>query len=54
MKDPHVNALITLLLNKNPESRLGGSFLNLKKHAAFEKISWVKFNLFRWILSAKR
>lgn len=49
MKDPAVNNLITLLLNKNPESRLGGSFLNLKKHAAFDKISWVLINLFRWI-----
>jgi len=38
MKNSNVNALISLLLNKNPESRLGGSYTNLKKHAAFEKI----------------
>lgn len=46
MKDEKINALITLLLNKNPESRLGGSFANLKKHTAFEKISWVLIYLF--------
>lgn len=41
MKDEKVNSLIILLLNKNPENRMGGSFANLKKHSAFEKISWV-------------
>jgi len=35
MKDSNLNALITLLLNKNPESRLSGSFASLKKHPAF-------------------
>jgi len=35
MKDPKLNSLITILLNKNPESRLGGSFGALKKHVAF-------------------
>lgn len=43
MKNEKVNNFITLLLNKNPETRMGGSFTNLKKHAAFEKISWVLF-----------
>jgi hypothetical protein len=41
MKEDKINSLISLLLNKNPESRLGGSFVNLKKHKAFEKIPWV-------------
>jgi len=45
MKDEKVNSFICLLLNKSPESRLGGSFSNLKKHPAFEKISWVLFLL---------
>lgn len=40
MKDEKVNSLITLLLNKNADSRMGGSFANLKKHAAFDKLSW--------------
>jgi len=43
MRDAKLNSLITLLMNKNPESRLCGSFSALKKHAAFEKISWVYF-----------
>jgi cGMP-dependent protein kinase len=38
MKDSSFNALISQLLGKNPESRLGGSFVNLKKHAAFDRI----------------
>lgn len=41
MKDANMNSLISSLLNKNPEARLCGSFLNLKKHPAFEKISWI-------------
>lgn len=40
MKDEKVNSFISLLLSKNAQSRTGGSFANLKKHAAFEKISW--------------
>jgi cGMP-dependent protein kinase len=43
MKDGNVNALIAMLLNKNAEARLGGSFAALKKHAAFAKIEWVLF-----------
>lgn len=46
MKDDKVNALISLLLNKNADSRLGGSFANLKKHKAFEKIPWVLYSIF--------
>ena len=38
MKDSSINSFITLLLNKNPESRLSGSFNNLKKHQIFDKI----------------
>jgi len=40
MKDAAINAFITLLLSKNPETRLGGSFSNLKKNHVFEKIEW--------------
>ena len=46
MKDPKINHLITILLNKNPESRLGGSYIALKKNAAFEGINWVLLYLF--------
>jgi len=46
MKDLKINALITILLNKNPESRLGGSFSALKKNPAFESVNWVLFCLF--------
>ena len=46
MKDPNINAFISMLLNKNPESRLNGSFANLKKHAIFDKIEWVLIFLF--------
>ena len=49
MKDERVNSFISLLLTKNPESRMGGSFANLKKHQAFDKISWVKIFLFSMI-----
>jgi hypothetical protein len=35
MKDEKINSFISLLLNKNPETRLGGSYANLKKHGAF-------------------
>jgi cGMP-dependent protein kinase len=38
MKDNRINAFISILLNKNPESRLGGSFNNLKKHPVFQEI----------------
>jgi hypothetical protein len=42
MKDSHINSLISVLLNKNADFRLGGgSFSSLKKHAAFSKIDWV-------------
>jgi hypothetical protein len=40
MKDTHINSFISLLLNKNPETRLGGSYANLKKHSVFAKIEW--------------
>lgn len=43
MKDEKINSFITLLLNKNPEIRTGGSFTNLKKHPAFDRMSWVFF-----------
>lgn len=38
MKDTHINSFISLLLNKNPETRLGGSYANLKKNSVFSKI----------------
>lgn len=40
MKDSSMNSFISLLLNKNPETRLGGSFSNLKKNAIFTHIEW--------------
>lgn len=38
MKDPSINSFISLLLNKNPETRLSGSFNSLKSHPIFEKV----------------
>jgi hypothetical protein len=38
MKDPLINSFISLLLNKNPETRLGGSFTNLKQNPVFENL----------------
>lgn len=38
MKDPAINSFISLLLNKNPETRLSGSFNALKNHPIFENI----------------
>jgi len=49
MKDNNLNSLISLLLNKNPDSRLSGSFSTLKKHPAFDKIQWVYLILFSMI-----
>ena len=46
MKDVSINSFITLLLSKNPESRLSGSFSNLKKLPIFSKIEWVLISLF--------
>ena len=47
MKDPSTNQFISQLLSKNPDSRLGGSFSNLKSHAFLKKIEWVDRMLFR-------
>jgi hypothetical protein len=46
MKDQNINSFISTLLNKNPESRLNGSFTQLKKHPIFDKIEWVFVFLF--------
>lgn len=46
MKDQALNTFISQLLNKNQESRLGGSFANLKKNEVFSKIEWVIIILF--------
>lgn len=54
MKDQNMNAFISLLLNKNPETRLGGSFTNLKKNTIFSNIEWVRSYLFSINSSAKR
>lgn len=54
MKDQNMNSFISLLLNKNPETRLGGSFTNLKKNAIFSNIEWVLSYLFSINSSAKR
>lgn len=40
MKDSIVNSFICLLLNKNAETRLGGSFSNLKKNPIFAQVEW--------------
>ena len=36
-----MRAFIKQLLNKVPESRLGGSFVSLKSHKLFEDMDWV-------------
>jgi cGMP-dependent protein kinase len=46
MKDQTINSFISLLLNKNPETRLGGSFANLKKNPVFSGIEWVPIILY--------
>jgi cGMP-dependent protein kinase len=40
MKDPVSNTFISQLLSKNPDSRLGGSYTDLKKHAFFNGFDW--------------
>jgi cGMP-dependent protein kinase len=40
MKDPVSNTFICQLLSKNPDSRLGGSYTDLKKHAFFNGFDW--------------
>jgi cGMP-dependent protein kinase 1 len=40
MKDSTMNSFISLLLNKNPETRLGGSFTNIKKNPIFAQVEW--------------
>ncbi len=40
MKDPISNSFISQLLNKNPDSRLGGSYSDLKKHLFFQGFDW--------------
>jgi len=32
MKHPEIKAFISMILSKNPEARLGGSYNNLKNH----------------------
>jgi len=46
MKNSQVNGFISLLLNKNPEIRLGGSYNNLKSHQFFSSVKWVNIFLF--------
>ena len=41
MNDTNINSFITILLNKNPDYRLKGSYTCLKKHPMFESIDWV-------------
>ena len=40
MKDLVSNSFISQLLSKNPDSRLGGSYTDLKKHAFFNGFDW--------------
>lgn len=40
MKDPVSNSFVSQLLSKNPDSRLGGSYSDLKKHPFFQGFDW--------------
>jgi cGMP-dependent protein kinase len=40
MRDPVSNSFISQLLSKNPDSRLGGSYSDLKKHLFFQGFDW--------------
>lgn len=40
MRDSVSNAFISQLLSKNADSRLGGSYSDLKKHAFFQGFDW--------------
>jgi cGMP-dependent protein kinase 1 len=40
MKDTNSNGFISQLLSKNADSRLGGSFSDLKKHPFFNNFDW--------------
>jgi cGMP-dependent protein kinase len=40
MRDPVSNSFISQLLSKNPDSRLGGSYSDLKKHMFFQGFDW--------------
>lgn len=40
MKDPAANNLISRLLNRNSEARIGSSFSILKNHEFFREIEW--------------
>lgn len=43
LKDFHAKRLMYQLLSKNPEVRLGGSFMNLKSDPWFSAFDWVSF-----------
>lgn len=45
LKDLHAKRLMNQLLNKNPEVRLGGSFMNLKSDPWFASFDWVLYLL---------
>lgn len=40
MRDPVSNSFISQLLSKNADSRLGGSYSDLKKHMFFQGFDW--------------
>lgn len=42
LKDKNGKKIITQLLNKTPEARLGGSYANLKASPWFDGFDWVK------------
>ncbi len=46
MSNLAANAFVTVLLNKNSDARLCGSYSNLKKHEFFQKIEWVNYILY--------
>lgn len=51
-KDKKSQKFIEQLLNKIPDLRLGGSYVNLKANPWFDKLDWVRlFTLFHFILS---
>lgn len=41
LRDLHAKRLMNQLLSKNPEVRLGGSFMNLKSDPWFSSFDWV-------------
>lgn len=47
MSNKTANSFVEVLLNKKPETRLCGSYNELKKHKYLESVDWVYLFLFR-------